>query len=257
MFSAWLVFTCSGAFLHRSHVDKEFGGGSDHQWSEVRSILWSINISITSYGSDAKLTYLNGLSELQVERNDARALQAGGEAGPPPAAFRAPRLLLLLVSGRTGTVKWVHHDRTKTAAAPRITIRASIIISGQKPERAPPAGQERINPHTPLLEPRGITNQGCRLLFIYFTSFYWFLLPVTPTNTSTQVWSLIRNKSLLSVTEVQIGATGWSISINLFLFFNTIPIYFEIFESIYNPSKLHDSYWKTKQSWKKLFYYFI
>lgn len=161
---------------------------SDHQWSFI--------ISITSYASDARLTYLNCLSELQVERNDARALQPGGEAGPPAAAFRAPRLLLLLVSGRIGTVKWVHHDRTKTAAALRITIRASITISGQKPERAPPVGQERMNPHTPLLE----KIKGCRLLFIYFTSFYWFLLPVTPTNTSTQVWSLIMNKSLLSVT---------------------------------------------------------
>lgn len=215
---------------------------SDHQWS--------ILISITSYASDARLTYLNCLSELQVESNDARALQPGGEAGPPAAAFRAPRLLLLLVSGRTGTVKWVHHDRSKTAAALRITIRASITISGQKPERAPPAGQERMNPHTPLLE----KIKGCRLLFIYFTSFYWFLLPVTPTNTSTQVWSLIMNKSLLSVTEVTIGATGWSISINHFL--KTIPIYFDIFESICHPSKLNDSHWKTKQSWKKTFFLF-
>lgn len=53
----------------------------------------------------AKLTilrYLYGLSELEVEGNDAHALQPGGEAGPPTPAVR------ILTKERTGTVKRVH-----------------------------------------------------------------------------------------------------------------------------------------------------
>ena len=54
----------------------------------------------------AKLTYLDSLSELQVEGNDTHALQPGREARP-----RAPTFRLLLESGRTGTVQRVHHSR--------------------------------------------------------------------------------------------------------------------------------------------------
>lgn len=56
---------------------------------------------------DAKLSHLNGLSELQVEGNHTHALQPGGEASPGGSAVRGG----LLSSGRTEPVQWVHHGR--------------------------------------------------------------------------------------------------------------------------------------------------
>lgn len=84
-------------------------------------------VNLSSDAKDAKLSvvrYLHRLSELEVEGNDAHALQPGGEAGPAAAAAR------ILITQRTGTVERVHHREARPPAVPPVILRPSIPEEG-------------------------------------------------------------------------------------------------------------------------------
>lgn len=88
----------------------------------------------------AKLTilrYLYGLSELEVEGNDAHALQPGGEAGPPTPAVR------ILTKERTGTVKRVHHRNPRPASGRAVIPRPSIPKDGTQSWERKTGGRQR------------------------------------------------------------------------------------------------------------------
>lgn len=88
----------------------------------------------------AKLTilrYLYGLSELEVEGNDAHALQPGGEAGPPTPAVR------ILTEERTGTVQRVHHRKPRPASGRPLIPYPSIPKDGTRSWDRKTEGRQR------------------------------------------------------------------------------------------------------------------
>lgn len=108
-------------------------------------------VNLSSDAKDAKLTvvrYLHRLSELEVEGNDAHALQPGGEAGPAAAAAR------ILITQRTGTVERVHHREARPPAVPPVILRPSI------PEEGTEHGREGGREGETLAPPLGCSVRG-------------------------------------------------------------------------------------------------
>lgn len=119
------------------------------------STLSSSATMMTNDANHAKLTdpYLYGLSELQVEGNDTHTLQPGGEPGPRTPA--GPAVRRLLMSGRTGAVKRVHHDRIRAPRPPSSILRPSITIMLPTPSERRLTGR-----WSPLLDPSGTNTSG-------------------------------------------------------------------------------------------------
>lgn len=119
------------------------------------STLSSSATMMTNDANHAKLTdpYLYGLSELQVEGNDTHTLQPGGEPGPRTPA--GPAVRRLLMSGRTGAVKRVHHDRIRAPRPPSSILRPSITITLPTPSERRLTGR-----WSPLLDPSGTNTSG-------------------------------------------------------------------------------------------------
>lgn len=119
------------------------------------STLSSSATMMTNDANHAKLTdpYLYGLSELQVEGNDTHTLQPGGEPGPRTPA--GPAVRRLLMSGRTGAVERVHHDRIRAPRPPSSILRPSITIMLPTPSERRLTGR-----WSPLLDPSGTNTSG-------------------------------------------------------------------------------------------------
>lgn len=119
------------------------------------STLSSSATMMTNDANHAKLTdpYLYGLSELQVEGNDTHTLQPGGEPGPRTPA--GPAVRRLLMSGRTGAVERVHHDRIRAPRPPSSILRPSITITLPTPSERRLTGR-----WSPLLDPSGTNTSG-------------------------------------------------------------------------------------------------